>query len=94
MKIFANRHILRLFACLGMLFLLAFGIAQGVLAVYGFGFCRPLAVLLLLLGCGVLGSCYIFFIIQSRILTDAVTRMERYLDGARDTRIPCEEGKA
>ena len=91
MKIFADRHILRLFVCLGMLFLLAFGIAQGVLAVYGFGFCWPLAVLLLLLGCGVLGSCYLFFIIQSRILTDAVTRMERYLDGARDTRIPCEE---
>ena len=91
MKIFADRRISRLFLCLGALFLLAFGIAQGVLAAYGYGFCWPLAVLLLLLGSGVLGCCYAYFTVQNRILTDAIARMEQYLDGARNTRIPCEE---
>ena len=91
MKIFADRHICGYLPVWACCFFSLLALRRGFWPFTGSGSAWPLAVLPFAAGLRGAGQLLYFFHHSEPHPTDAVTRMERYLDGARDTRIPCEE---
>jgi signal transduction histidine kinase len=90
MKLFTNQEIKRFFCAVAVVLAAFLILSQGiVLSVYG-AFSLPLLALSLLTAGGILAVCFRYFTEQERVMEDAVTQMEAYLDGDTQARIACD----
>jgi signal transduction histidine kinase len=90
MKLFTNQEIKRFFCAVAVVLAAFLILSQGIaLSVYG-AFSLPLLALSLLTAGGILAVCFRYFTEQERVMEDAVTQMEAYLDGDTQARIACD----
>lgn len=90
MKLFTNQEIKRFFCAVAVVLAAFLILSQGIaLSVYG-AFSLPFLALSLLTAGGILAVCFRYFTEQERVMEDAVTQMEAYLDGDTQARIACD----
>jgi hypothetical protein len=90
MKLFTNQEIKRFFCAVAVVLAAFLILSQGIaLSVYG-AFSLPLLALSLLTAGGILAVCFRYFTEQERVMENAVTQMEAYLDGDTQARIACD----
>lgn len=91
MKIFVNKEIRKLFLVLSVIWMAALLLTQGFL----YRYCQRISLFLLLVfalaGGLILAACYSCFRKQDQLMEQAVSQINRYLDGNRNARIECDD---
>lgn len=90
MRLFADKDIKRLFLATGVVFGIFLFIAEGLLLLCCRIFSVWLLVLILLAACGVWAVCLGYVNKQNRVMENAVSQINAYLDGNVDARIACD----
>lgn len=90
MKILANKEIKNLFLSVSLIFGLVFLLTEGFLWLFYHRLSLFLLILFLLAGSAVWAVCLGYFKRQNRIMEQAVSQINTYLDGDRSARIECD----
>ncbi|MGG6312422.1 sensor histidine kinase [Paenibacillus macerans] len=90
MRIFTNQDIKKLFISLSCHLLLFMGLSQLVIWPSSGFMHLGLFLLSLLIAAGVLGSCFLYFKRQDRLMEEAVAQISRFLTGNPQARIECD----
>ena len=90
MKIFANKEIKKLFLAVSVIWVVSLLLTQGFLWLFYQQFSLFLLLVSLLAGTSMLAVCYSYFRKQNKIMEQAVSQINAYLDGNLDARIECD----
>ena len=90
MKIFANKEIKKLFLAVSVIWVVSLLLTQGFLWLFYQQFSLFLLLVSLLAGTSMLAVCYSYFRKQNKIMEQAVSQINAYLDGNRNARIECD----
>ena len=90
MKIFANKEIKKLFLSVSVIWVVSLLLIQGFLWLRYQQFSLFLLLVSLLAGTSMLAVCYSYFRKQNKIMEQAVSQINAYLDGNRNARIECD----
>ena len=91
MKIFANKEIKKLFLAVSVIWVVSLLLTQGFLWLFYQQFSLFLLLVSLLAGTSMLAVCCSYFRKQNKIMEQAVSQINAYLDGNRNARIECDE---
>ena len=91
MKIFADKNIRRLFFAIAVVMAAFLSLSELVAWLLYQKFSLPLLFLSLLMSCVVSGLCFRYFSKQNKIMEDAVSVINAFLDGNENARIACDE---
>ena len=91
MKIFANREIKNLFLALSVIWAASLLLTQGFLWLCYQRFSLFLLLIFLLAGGAILAVCCSYFKKQNKVMEQAVSQINAYLDGDRNARIECDD---
>ena len=90
MKIFANKEIKKLFLAVSVIWVVSLLLTQGFLWLFYQQFSLFLLLVSLLAGTSMLAVCCSYFRKQNKIMEQAVSQINAYLDGNLDARIECD----
>lgn len=90
MKIFANKEIKKLFLAVSVIWVVSLLLTQGFLWLFYQQFSLFLLLVSLLTGTSMLAVCCSYFRKQNKIMEQAVSQINAYLDGNLDARIECD----
>ena len=90
MKIFANKEIKKLFLAVSVIWVVSLLLTQGFLWLYYQQFSLFLLLVSVLAGTSMLAVCCSYFRKQNKIMEQAVSQINAYLDGNLDARIECD----
>ena len=90
MKIFANKEIKKLFLAVSVIWVVSLLLTQGFLWLRYQQFSLFLLLVSLLAGTSMLAVCCSYFRKQNKIMEQAVSQINAYLDGNLDARIECD----
>ena len=90
MKIFANKEIKKLFLAVSVIWVVSLLLTQGFLWLFYQQFSLFLLHVSLMAETSMLAVCYSYFRKQNKIMEQAVSQINAYLDGNLDARIECD----
>lgn len=90
MRILANQDIKKLFLSLSCIFVLFMGLSQLLIWPSSGSLRLGLFLLSLLIAAGVLGSCFLYFRRQDRMMEEAIAQISRFMTGQTHARIECD----